>query len=61
MTPEILADNPKRLAVLLGFGQADGWQSKDGPDFVEANRIKKEAYQEAGINNVVIPAPGDFK
>ena len=61
VTPEILADNPKRLAVLLGFGQADGWQSKDGPDFVEANRIKKEAYQEAGINNVVIPAPGDFK
>ena len=61
VTPEILADNPKRLGVLLGLGQPWGFQNGDGPDFSSADRFLHEAYEEAGIHNVVIPTPGDFK
>ncbi|MCY3838774.1 MAG: phytanoyl-CoA dioxygenase family protein [Gammaproteobacteria bacterium] len=61
VTPEILSDNPKRLAVLLGLGHPWGFQNSNGPDFSSANRVLHEAYEEAGIHNVVIPTPGDFK
>lgn len=49
VTPEILASNPKRLAVLLGLADAQGFSSTDGPSYSQAAQYLSDAAAEAGI------------
>jgi hypothetical protein len=49
ITDDVLARNPKRLAMLLGFGEPFGWTSADGPRFSRSIEVALAAAAEAGL------------
>ena len=48
ITQEILDRNSKRLAVLVGMGDENGWTSAQGPRRSKSFKVLIDAYQEAG-------------
>ncbi|MEN2423116.1 phytanoyl-CoA dioxygenase family protein [Streptomyces rimosus] len=54
VTSETLANNPERLAVLLGLGTPMPWASPDGPAYTDAMKILARAAAEEGVR---LPVP----
>lgn len=50
VTPEILANNPERLAVLLGLGDPQPWTTPQGPEFMKAAATLARAAAQDGVH-----------